>query len=297
LANIRLRAGILIPWWAKIAIKIVLSRLPFGYSYWQKLGLFRHGKMDQLTYVQSVFDQHVKQAGLTNQLKGKTVLELGPGDSAATAVIAACHGAHAVLIDSGDYASREVRLYLSFADRLKDQGFDVPDLSEAESREDVLSICGAKYLPNGLFSLQTIADDSVDLIFSQAVLEHVRRDEFLQTMTECHRVLKSNGAASHCVDLKDHLGGGLNNLRFRESVWESNFFVRSGFYTNRIRFSEMIAMFEESGFCIKALNPDCWEVSPIERKSLSRDFAEVTDEDLLVKGFDAIISPLPYVSR
>jgi SAM-dependent methyltransferase len=278
-----------VPWYVKIGMKIVLSRLPFNFRLWQKVGLFRHGKMDQVSYVQGVFERHVASASLTNQLQSKTILELGPGDSVSTAVIAACHGARAVLIDSGDYAVRDVGLYQNFANRLKEQGLDVPNLSGAENREDVLAICGAKYLSNGLSSLKKIADDSVDLIFSQAVLEHVRRHEFLETMKECHRVLKSNGAASHRVDLKDHLGGGLNNLRFRESVWESNFFVRSGFYTNRIRFSEMIAMFEEAGFRIKAVYPERWDASPINRKSLSRDFTEVTDDDLLVRGFDVLM--------
>jgi len=289
MTNHKIKIKISVPWWAKIGAKIVLSRLPFGYSLWQKLGLFRHGKMDQVSYVQGVFDQHITRAGFSNQLKGKTVLELGPGDSIATAVIAACHGAIAVLIDSGDYAVRDVGLYQNFANRLKEQGLNVPDLSDAESREDVLAICGAKYLTNGLSSLQTIPDGSVDLIFSQAVLEHVRRHEFLETMKECRRVLKSNGAASHRVDLKDHLGGGLNNLRFRDSIWESNFFVRSGFYTNRIRFSEMITMFEEAGFCIKTVFSDRWDASPINRKSLSRDFSDVTDDDLLVRGFDVLM--------
>jgi SAM-dependent methyltransferase len=278
-----------ITWRIKIGAKIVLSRLPFGYHLWQKLGLFRHGKMDEVTYVQGVFDKHIRRAGLTNQLNGKTVLELGPGDSLATAVIAACYGASVILIDSGDYAIRDVRLYQSFANRLKEQGLDAPDLSRAECREDVLKICGAKFLPNGLSSLQTIADGSVDLIFSQAVLEHVRLHEFLETMKECNRILRTGGAASHDVDLKDHLGGGLNNLRFHKSIWESNFFVRSGFYTNRIRFSEMIGMIEQAGFNIEAVNAYRWDVFQINKKSLSPDFASITDDDLLVKEFDVLM--------
>lgn len=282
----------LLPWWAKIGVKIFVSRLPFKYNLWRKIGFFRHGKMDQVTYVQDVFDQHVQRAGLSNQLKGKTLLELGPGDSIATAVVAACYGASAVLIDSGDYAIRDVRFYQDFANKLKGQGLDVPDFSEAESLEDILLICSARYLPNGIFSLQTIADDSVDLIFSQAVLEHVRRYEFLETMKECHRILRNDGVASHRVDLKDHLGGGLNNLRFRESIWESNFFVRSGFYTNRIQFSEMIKVFEQAGFNIESMNVDRWNVSPINRNSLSPDFALITNDDLLVKGFYAVMHPL-----
>jgi SAM-dependent methyltransferase len=281
-----------ISWRIKIGAKIVLSRLPFGYRLWQKLGLFRHGRMDQITYVQDVFNEHVRRAGLSNQLHGKTVLELGPGDSIASAVIAACHGAKAILIDSGDYAIRDVRLYQSFANRLKEQGLDAPDLSEAENREDVLVICGAKYLTNGLSSLKKIPHDSVNLIFSQAVLEHLLQHEFLETMQECHRILRTEGTASHRVDLKDHLGGGLNNLRFRESVWESNFFVRSGFYTNRIRFSKMIAIFEQAGFNIESVNVERWHISPINRKSLSPDFSLVTDDDLLVKEFDILMRSL-----
>ena len=212
MANKKSHTGAPIPWWAKIGAKVILSRFPFGYSLWQKLGLFRHGKMDQLSYVQGVFDQHVGRAGLGNQLRGMSILEFGPGDSIATAVIAACHGARAVLIDSGDYAVRDVRLYQSFASRLKKHGLDAPDLAGAESREDILAICGAKYLSNGLSSLQTIADGSVDLIFSQAVLEHVRRHEFLETIKESYRILRTGGFVSHRVDLKDHVGGGLNNL-------------------------------------------------------------------------------------
>ena len=53
---------------------------------------------------------------------------------------------------------------------------------------------------------------------------------------------------SHQIDLRDHLGGGLNNLRFSDSLWESNFFVKSGFYTNRISFDKMISIFENISF-------------------------------------------------
>jgi hypothetical protein len=66
-------------------------------------------------------------------------------------------------------------------------------------------------------------------------------------MTECRRVLSDTGVASHSVDLKDHLEGGLNNLRFSEKLWESDFFVNSGFYTNRIQFYEMLNHFKEPG--------------------------------------------------
>src|SRR6185312_11554022 len=104
-----------IPWWAKLSAKLVLSRLPVPYRVWQRLGLFRHGCMDTLRYAIDVFDYHVGRAGLTASLSGKTILELGPGDSVATAVIAAAHGACAILVDSGSFVRADVALYQALA--------------------------------------------------------------------------------------------------------------------------------------------------------------------------------------
>lgn len=278
-----------IPWWSKIVAKIVLSRLPFGYSVWQKLGLFRHGKMDQSAYVIGVFNAHCERAGLKGDLKDRVILELGPGDSIATAIVAASHGATAILVDSGKYVSEDVNLYKSMAEDLERLGLNPPDLSSAKKIEDIVNLCGAVYHTAGLGSLKTIAQDSVDLIFSQAVLEHVREHEFIQTMVECKRVLKNNGIASHRVDLKDHLGGGLNNLRFSNRVWESDFFAHSGFYTNRIRFSKMIRFMKEAGFEIEHSKVDRWDAIPIARNKLAEEFIQESDNDLLIKGFDVVL--------
>lgn len=51
-------------WRLKVLAKIIFSRLPFGYSIWQKLGLFRHGQMDSSEYALRVFDSHIKRANL-----------------------------------------------------------------------------------------------------------------------------------------------------------------------------------------------------------------------------------------
>jgi len=44
---------------------------------------------------------------------------------------------------------------------------------------------------------------------------------------------------SHRVDLRDHFGSALNNLRFSDKKWELDWIANSGFYTNRIRLQEM----------------------------------------------------------
>ena len=70
------------------------------------------------------------------------------------------------------------------------------------------------------------------------MLEHVRRFEFLDIQNECMRVLCADGICSHRVDLRDHLGGGINILRFSKRLWESDSFTRSGFFKNRIQFQK-----------------------------------------------------------
>ncbi len=278
-----------LPWWVKIGAKIVLSRLPFGYGIWQKLGLFRHGSMDKGGYARGVFNQHIARAGLDGSLAGKTILELGPGDGVATALLAACHGARCILLDAGTFASKDLTVYQKLANDLSTAGFSPPDLSCAATLQDVLAACGAVYLTEGLTSFSHIETGSVDLIFSQAVLEHVRKHEFAETMRECRRVLSPNGVASHQVDLKDHLGGGLNNLRFNEKIWESDFFVQSGFYTNRIRYSEMLKLFKDAGFSVNVLDAARWDKLPIGRSALNVNFAKLPDDELKVKVFDVLL--------
>jgi SAM-dependent methyltransferase len=245
--------------------------------------------MDNARYAVEVLDYHARRAGLDGQLSGKVVLELGPGDSIATAVVAAAHGARAVLVDSGSFARTDHVLYQTLAGELRARGLEPPDLQGCETIERMLARCNSVYLSAGLTSLRALESASVDFIFSHAVLEHVRRAEFLETFRQCRRILKPGGVASHRIDLADHLGGALNNRRFSEKTWESPLFVNSGFYTNRLSVNEMLALFRESGFTVEIGNVDRWPALPTPRRRLAREFLHITDEELCVSGFDALL--------
>lgn len=278
-----------IPWWGKVCAKLVLSRLPFGYSVWRRLGLFRHGDMDTSEYAIRVFNSHLEKSGLRNQLAGKTVLELGPGDSIASAIIAAAHGARAIIVDEGRFVHENIIPYLDLESALTKKGLSPTDLSGCRDIEEILNRCSAKYMTEGLESLRKIEDATVDLIFSQAVLEHVRRQQFSETMRECRRILRPDGICSHQVDLRDHLARALNNLRFSERVWESEFFAKSGFYTNRIRHRQMLDLFAQVGFTVECSRVRCWDAMPTPRAKLAEEFRVLPDDDLLVSVFDVVL--------
>jgi SAM-dependent methyltransferase len=226
---------------------------------------------------------------MAESLDGKTILELGPGDGVATALLAAAHGGRAVLVDTGAYAGTDITSYVELAVHLRTQGLDAPDLSRCAGVADVLSVCGASYLTAGLDSLRTMKDESVELIFSQAVLEHVRKNQFHDMLVECRRILKPSGVFSNHVDLKDHLGGALNNLRFEDSRWESPLFADSGFYTNRIRYSDMLERFRAAGFEIVWSEPKRWKELPTPRRRLAKQFRDLPDEELRTTGFDVLL--------
>ena len=58
------------------------------------------------------------------------------------------------------------------------------------------------------------------------------------------------------------MGGSLNNLRFSEKLWESDFFSSSGFYTNRIQFEDMVSLIQQAGFEVDVNHVKRWETLP-----------------------------------
>jgi SAM-dependent methyltransferase len=277
-------------WAAKIAAKIVLSRLPVPYGFWRSIGLFRHGRMDRSEYALKIFRLHTSRAYPAGLPKGATVLELGPGDSVASAIIAAAHGASRVwLVDAGDFATKDVASYQQLASDLGRMGLSAPDLSGATTFADVLTACNAAYLTGGLRSFADIPDASLDLAWSHSVLEHVRKHQLPQTLRELHRVMKPGALASHNVDYQDHLAGALNNLRLPERLWESGLFVDAGFYTNRVPAVVMHQMFRQAGFTLVEENFGRWPALPTPRSALAAEFSAYEDRDLLQRTSHALL--------
>lgn len=273
-------------WPLKILVKLVLSNLPLPYRVKTKLGCMQHGFMEDPQYGMKVFEHHKNICFPDGLPENFTALELGPGDSLASMLMASAYGAGKVwLIDAGQFARTDAAFYRDAASRLRVAYPRIPDLSEAETLQDMMNLCHARYETGGLESLRKIPDNSVDMIWSQAVLEHVWRDEFNAIQAEFKRILKPSGRASHVIDFQDHLNHALNNLRFPESIWETNLFRKSGFYTNRILASDALARFRMSGFShIRVVGEDRWDVLPTPRSAMNSTFQTCSDDDLLTRG-------------
>ena len=275
--------GTRLPWRLKMAIRLIMSLMPLPRFLLGFLPVHEEINLDRLMVLfETKLLLYQKIAGR----RPRTYLELGPGDSIARALVAASHGINRTwLIDAGNFARRDLGYYHEIAASLTTRGLIVPDLSACRNLEDILIACGASYLTGGLSSMRQIEDNCIDLIISEAVLEHLPRREFSGFMGEFHRVLAPGAIALHGVDLDDHIDGGLNHLRFSRDQWERNLIYRGGFYTNRFSRSEIQAMAKNSGLKIGEYYRLEWNNAPMPRQDVHDDLGGWTEEDMLVRSF------------
>jgi SAM-dependent methyltransferase len=279
----------IIPWWVKIPAKILLSRLPLNYQQWNKIKLFRHGDINDIWSSGKKFLLHFDSAYPKQKPEGFSCLELGTGDSVASGIIASGLGASKTyLVDVGRFATENIDFYKQFAIELRKHKIPAPDLSKVNTFAELLTLCNIEYLTDGVNSLFELPSNSVDFIWSHSVLEHIRKNEFAEMTNELHRLISPDGRMSHNVDLKDHLGGALNNLRFSEQIWESDFMAKSGFYTNRLQHVDIISNFERSGFHVLNGGVGRWKKLPTPVNRMNSMFRKIPKDELRIRSFNVV---------
>jgi hypothetical protein len=278
--------GMSVPWWARMGIKLAIGMTPFSYEKVRSSVTGDRGSMGSHDYARSVFQKflqnYLDSGGVS---RGGTLLELGPGGSLLTGFLAKAHGfSKCVLIDVGDFAITDQEFYKRWVHMLPDNERDEFEsrLSCGEGVVASLDAIGIHYHTSGLDSLRSISPESIHFSFSNAVLEHVRKNDFESFCEALFSAHIRGSISTHQVDYKDHLGGSLNNLRFPGSIWESRFFSNDGFYTNRLRHSEVMRYFRNSGFVILKESVHSWDALPLHQKSMAAEFQFMEESDLRV---------------
>ena len=277
-----------LPWWTKILVKSSMRIFPLPYEHIRsKITGFR-GAMETAHYASVVFDKYTTDyRNFASDIFQGTLLDLGPGGSLLSGIMGRCLGfERCILIDVGDFASRDIAVYNQMVEKL-------PEIERAKFREklsetgdilDAFRQIEVFYYAGGLSSLRQIPDETINFSFSNAVLEHVRIDEFPSMINELHRIHSCESITSHQIDYKDHLGNSLNNLRFPRKIWESRFFPNSGFYTNRLRHKDVKEIFTDQGFSIAKDEVKYWDEIPLGRNKMASEFQHYTDDELQISG-------------
>lgn len=193
-------------------------------------------------------------------LKGRTVLEIGPGSNFGIPLIFACHGARVMVADrfitpwSADY---HPKFYALLRETVQEKwpGIDLTPLETvlAQGRypDDVITLWRGS-----VEELTDVPDRSVDLVFSNAVLEHLY--DLPSAFFHLARITKPGGLGFHQVDFRDHSNfpRPLEFLLFREERYYGIEKITHVEFGNRCRPCQMFRLLEQAGFAVRDFRPD-----------------------------------------
>lgn len=103
-----------------------------------------------------------------------------------------------------------------------------------------------------------LPDGSVDIVYSNLVLEHVTPSALEEILSKAHRILKPGGVCWHGIDCTDHYAAThkglspINFLRYGERFW-SLIGQNDILYQNRLRRSDYLRAFSNAGFEVEKI--------------------------------------------
>lgn len=194
-------------------------------------------------------------AKLAVPVRGRALLELGPGISLGTAAVMACQGARVALADPFPprwQAGYHPRVY---GEMLRLRPDLLPDRAPLERliAGDFAGVFQAHAV--GAESLQALPAAAFDLIVSNAVFEHV--GDVPAAALELRRISRPGAVGVHGIDLRDHrdFTRPLELLTLDSVSFARLFRDVAGECGNRLRVSEHVEAFRRAGFGVEVL----WE--------------------------------------
>lgn len=135
---------------------------------------------------------------------------------------------------------------------------------------------------------------SVDVVFSNSVLEHVPGPVIERCFVEARRILRPGGVVFHSVNCGDHYAyidrnvHQLNYLQFSDAAWKkwNNKFL----YQNRLRAIDLVDIARAAGFSIEldSSRPHPTRLRQLDGIRVHPQFARYSREQLAVTSLDLI---------
>jgi SAM-dependent methyltransferase len=140
----------------------------------------------------------------------------------------------------------------------------------------------------------TLTAASIDVVFSNSVLEHVSGDVIERCFVEARRILRPGGVAFHSVNCGDHYAyvdrsiDQLHYLRYGHRAWRrwNNAFL----YQNRLRAADFTAMARAAGFAIEVDTATArpHRLAALDAMTVHPDFAGYSREQLAITSIDFV---------
>lgn len=127
-------------------------------------------------------------------------------------------------------------------------------LRSARNLDDLLRRARIEYSAPADAASTHLPTNSIDIVFSNCVMEHVPRHTIAQIMQESARILRPGGVSLHSVNCGDHYAyidptiTQINYLTYPDRRWR--FWNNHLLYQNRLRPSDFVNLAEQAGLLI-----------------------------------------------
>lgn len=273
--------GLRLPWWLKLGARLALAGLGRdGERNWRALRA-----SPEPEWLIGGPESWMARAMVALSRRPRSLLVIGPGRMLLRAPVLAAMGFERIWhADTAGVAPVDPAPYRAVAELARGRGLPAPDLADCRDRGAVLARCRASLLTGGPAALSAIPAGAVELVVSEAVLEHVRREELVPLLAQLRRVTAPDGLGLHWIEFHDHLGGGLQHLRFSDAFWASPLVGRAGIYLNRLGLSGFASRFRRAGFGVAVPEAMVWPTRPPGPRRPHPEAMRPAEDDLVCRA-------------
>lgn len=231
-------------------------------------------------------------------LRGKSLLEIGPGHNFGTVMLFSAYGARPMILDRFLPAWQEP-YHTLFYTQLRDTLARLPDVDVAA----IDALVQAHGYPKDVITCYEspledapIAKNSIDITISNAVMEHVFDAD--RAFAKMYRITRPGGCGLHQVDCRDHrdFSRPLEYLTLEDGVYRDLFETSHAECGNRLRPAEYLAKMKRAGFHVVGyekqtpIDADYLdEFVPRLRAAAKSSYRDLARDDLVEIAFKCLI--------
>lgn len=291
-----------IKWKIKALIQNIISILPFSVQLNFFLQKHVTKSFNTAAMIKS-YNVQIKQIDLLNRresIENKRILEIGPGWFSISGLIFWLLKSKSIYwVDTRrnfklDLTKSYAEALLSRSDQVsKDLGLDILEIQEkllqvalCQTDSDFFELCNINYDAPGDARSIKVKDDSIDLIYSWGVLEHIPWIHLCEIFENSVPLLSESGRHYHNIGMQDHfhdagLGNGVNFLKYSPVAWKLIAGNKFAFH-NRKRITDYLGLIDKNNFKINYR----WEelldlnLSALDKIKVHKEFQGYTREEL-----------------